>query len=70
MNLMTFIWLVFDRYLGMDFFKFYHNDLETINIIYDQQSSRTMNIMSNTATTINFGKLYVIQPIILAPLNK
>ena len=70
MNLMTSIWLVFDRYLGMDFFNLYHNDLETINIIHDQESSSTMNIMSNTATTINFGKSYVIQPMIFAPLNK
>ena len=37
LNLMTFICLVFYRYLGMDFFKFYHNDSETINIIYDQE---------------------------------
>ena len=29
-----------------------------------------MNIMSNTATTIDFGKLYAIQPITFAPLKK
>ena len=29
-----------------------------------------MNIMSNTATTIDFCKLYAIQPIIFAPLKK